>query len=660
VQFFRGGNVKHFFTGLFPFGGLGAGALGIVQSAAQLGDDEAQFLNLGGIDLDQAACADYELLTGAPSLQADLAKLTVEQLREFVGRRNEHFGLPFDRAPDFAFSSPPCKGFSRLMNSKKAATEKYQAMNRLVLQAMVLLCESWAKPPKLIAVENVPGIMSRGEKILVQVRQLLREYGFVFHEGVHDCGEVGGLAQHRRRFLMVARHEPQVRAFVHRPPKLRVRACGEVLEQLPVPGVTDEGGPMHVLPKLDWVNWVRLALIPAGGDWRDLPQQVQLGSAATAKNFKGRPGLYGVVDYDKPFPSIVAGMKPCAGSTPASVTDPRLFTPLKPGQDRREVFAKYDLRGWGDVARTVAGSGTNGGYGVADPRIGRHENKYRIEEWEKPTHTVIGSDRVGSGAMNVADPRGGAAMKANRGVLGVVDWGDPTGVIPGSSWPMNGRFSVADPRGPFHHTNKITDWEHPIGTITHSPAPSSGGGAVADPRWSNKYPVRGFDQPVRCLTGDTDVQAGAQSVADPRVNSGRNGFYGVIGWEDAFTTITGHGQHDNGSNSVADPRPKRPAAVPLIVSADGTWHRPISTLEMAALQEIPTVINGKPLVLAGTKVSGWRERIGNAVPRKAAVAIGNSMGKALLAAKLGTWFLSSDEIWVRRRDFYADPEGVAA
>jgi hypothetical protein len=29
------------------------------------------------------------------------------------------------------------------------------------------------------------------------------------------------------------------------------------------------------MAKISWLNWVRLALIPAGGDWRDLPKAIE-------------------------------------------------------------------------------------------------------------------------------------------------------------------------------------------------------------------------------------------------------------------------------------------------------------------------------------------------------------------------------------------------
>jgi hypothetical protein len=49
----------------------------------------------------------------------------------------------------------------------------------------------------------------------------------------------------------------------------RIRGVGEVIGPLPLPGAP-AGGPMHKLPNLSVMNWIRLALIPSGGDWRDL------------------------------------------------------------------------------------------------------------------------------------------------------------------------------------------------------------------------------------------------------------------------------------------------------------------------------------------------------------------------------------------------------
>ena len=85
----------------------------------------------------------------------------------------------------------------------------------------------------------------------------------------------------------------------------------------------------------------------------------------------------------------------------------------------------------------------------------------------------------------------------------------------------------------------------------------------------------------------------------------------------------------------------------MIRSLDGTWHRPFTTLELAALQGLiePT----EHLELAGLSDSDWRERIGNAVPPPASEAIAGVMGTTLLLAWTGeTFALGSTPIWVRQ------------
>lgn len=506
------------FTSGFLFCGLGAGALGFLRSCAQLGGATARFRSLGGVDIDPEACADFEMLTGSPALCADLATLTPGELRGAWGNRR----------PDVIFSSPPCKGFSGLLSNRVAQSEKYQALNRLVLQGLFLACETWSEPPPLIVLENVPRIQSRGAHLLRQVRQLLAGYGYVFHEGTHDCGEIGGLAQHRRRYLLVARRPADVPSFVYQPPRQRVKAIGEVLEKLPLP--EDPGaGPLHTLPRLSWLTWLRLALIPAGGDWRDLPRVVPEGA------------------------------------------------------ERRSVWARCDVRGWYQSARTVAGEGSNGGFDVVALRSPSRPNLFGVRGWDQPALTVTGSASVSgsNGAAAVADPR---IPEWHKGILGVRQWNEPSGTVTGSAAPSRGAFALADPR----------------------------------------------ELALGCAP--------------------RAGAYGVLSWEEAARTITGSMAIDNGRAAVADPRPPGDHRYPIIIAADGTWHRPLTPLELAALQGIPTVIYGRPLELAGRRRSGWIERIGNAVPVGAAQAIGDQLLRALLAAALETWTLGSTPIWVQEEE----------
>ena len=83
-----------------------------------------------------------------------------------------------------------------------------------------------------------------------------------------------------------------------------------------------------------------------------------------------------------------------------------------------------------------------------------------------------------------------------------------------------------------------------------------------------------------------------------------------------------------------------------IQALDGTWHRPFTTLELAALQSL--FDPEERFELDGLSDQAWRERIGNAVPSDAAKAIGEVMGTTLLLAMSGeTFMLSAQPIWVR-------------
>jgi site-specific DNA-cytosine methylase len=266
---------------LHLFCGLGGGAKGFNRGSARVGNMEAHFRCVGGIDIDAAAIRDFDRMSGAKGTLLDLfdreqyqafhgvappqgwTEATTEDIRRAAGNENPHI----------VFMSPPCKGFSGLLSERKSASEKYQALNRLTVRGVFLMLEAFSDSlPELVLLENVPRIQTRGRHLLDQITRLLRVYGYTVAETTHDCGELGGLAQSRKRFLMVARLAAKVPSFLYEPVKRPLRAVGEVLERLPLPG-DPRGGPMHLLPNLQWKTWVRLAFVEAGSDWRSLNKQ---------------------------------------------------------------------------------------------------------------------------------------------------------------------------------------------------------------------------------------------------------------------------------------------------------------------------------------------------------------------------------------------------
>lgn len=535
--------------------GIGGGAKGFNKANPRVGITQAKFRCLGGIDVDASAIRDFNRLAGVAGTVMDL--FTREQYIAFHGKEppagwREMGPVDIRRAagserPNIVFISSPCKGASGLLSEKKSQTAKYQALNELTLRCVWLMCEAWGDDPvDLIVFENVPRLATRGRHLLDQIDQLLQSYGYATADTTHDCGELGALAQSRKRFLKVARHIEKVPPFLYEPERKRLRAVGDVLGRMPFPG--DAGsGPMHRIPRLQWKTWVRLAFVEAGSDWRSL-------------------------------------------------------------------------------------------------------NKLAVENGHLKDYLIV--------------------PEMHRGMLGVNAWDEPTGVIPSRAGPNNGKFSVADPRfdsGKYDCGQYgLCGWGESMGAVINVKSPGQGMFAVQDPRsttgfaGAGKYLVTPFDSPAGTVIGGSTTGQGAFAVADPR--SAMNdrvagdsyltgGHFGVVSWDGIAGAVSASAGYDNGRWSVADPRiDTLPAlnekTVAMIRALDGTWHRPFTTLELAALQSL--IEPEEYLLLDGMNDSVWREHIGNLVPPDAAEAIAGVMGTTLLLAWLGeTFVLGSTPIWVR-------------
>lgn len=614
--------IRHFHL----FCGLGGGARGFNRGRAEVGNMRAKFRCIGGIDSDPAAAQDFARLTGTRATCRDL--FDREQYVAFHGCEPAADWMeagPDDirraagnERPHIIFLSAPCKGFSGLLSEQKSKSEKYQALNRLTLRGIWLALEAWPdNPPELIIFENVPRIATRGRQLLDRIGAMLRAYGYAVAETTHDCGEIGGLAQSRKRFLLVARHVAKVPAFLYEPPKRPLRAVGEILGRMPLPG-DPAGGPMHNVPRLKWKTWVRLAFVEAGSDWRSLNRlRVVDGKLA---------------DY--------------------------LLVP-----DHRNDF--LGVNAWADPSGTITGDARphKGKFAVADPRFEGHLKfqQYGVKRWTDSSIAVTGQCAPGQGPISIADPRVEGVIRSST--YGVNTWDRHVGTIQGEPYPSNGAFAVADPRpsGPpkFSNEYRIVKWDQSCQAVTSA---HGTGNCIADPRppappadrnLYGKYPVADWKDNAGAVIGGDD--AGAYAVADPRCmdrEKGDNyltgGHYGVVPWENPAYSVSGAACHDNGPWSVADPRipEANDNLICVIRSLDNTWHRPFTTLELAALQSL--VDPDELFALEGTSDGSKRERIGNAVPPQAAQAIANLMGETILRSMAGESFaLSAMPVWVQ-------------
>lgn len=532
---------------------IGGGAAGFNEAEARVENVRARFECAGGIDVDPLRIRNFDMMTGARGTVMDLfsreqyvayhGHLPPEDWREAVP---DDMRRAFGGDVDVIFASPPCRGLTSLLNPKLVTTARYQALNQLTVRSVMLAVEAFRDSLKIFLLENVPGLGTKGRGLLQQIIAVLHNAGYSVAEDVHDCGEVGGLAQHRKRFLLVARHMERVPPFLYQPRRQRMKTLGEVIGSLPMPG-DPAAGPMHRIPDLAWKTWKRLAFVEPGRDWKSLS------------------GL-----------EVVDG----------------------------------HLRDWGIAP---IGSAAAELVGNPTPARGPHNQVLGVRQWDAATGTVTGASRPMNGAFSVADPR--YRGQRGRSTFGVRSMNERSGAITGSTGPTNGSFSIADDRP-----------DHDGGLPTYAIVPISAGARIASPLPTGnrggrgKYRVTALDDQAGTVIASSTTGEGAYAVADTS----------------AWPVAPGEGvlPHDD----------KR--GVVRIIARDGTYHRPLTCLELCALQDlIPAEMAGKPFVLHGSETD-QRQFIGDAVPPGAARQMAETILSSLLAAELGHRFImSSEKIW---------------
>lgn len=596
------------------FCGSGYKTLGLLRARSRAG---SKFVSVGAFDLDPVACADFELLTGAMAQVVDLGVIESWELAKRC-----------EGVPDFVVMSPPCKGFSGCLPESLSKSDKYESLNRLAHRAVKLAIDAWL--PKVLLMENVPRMLSRGKKWLDKITKLLRKHRYEVDLEPHDCGEWGGLAQKRERLLLVARQRSACPSHLLRPPNLGLRPMASVLWQLPppVPG-SSTGGPHHRLPKINRLNWLRLATIPAGQDWRSIPERVHMVDAdprmgGDAKN--RQTGFYGVCASDGPSHTVIAHAR--AGNNGwASVTDPRLGE-----RSTRQ----------------------NGGFGVGDG--------------DRPGHAVMAEGSVRNTWSSISDPRLGCSPRS--GTMGVSDTGEPARTVIGHADVHNSTAAVADPRSECVRREGsigVSDPARPYPTsVIGHPKIENNPSSVADPRLDysprrDSYGVQATSKPSKVVRGEASIRQSPTSIADDRPL-----------FAPTHELVAGQlwtGDRDawvRGDFWLVGPPVKitkgARGGYMIVRAPDNTVHRPMTTAELILLQGGPVWHRpGDPTELEIGDPSGqWvqmsgpdslvREHVGNAVPPATAQAFGAVILELLDLGASEVFTLSSAGIWVRERD----------
>lgn len=276
-----------------------------------LGLKKAGFEVIAGIELNPEIAKTYKA-------NHRKTKLLIKDIREVIGK--EILKLTGRCEIDLVAGCPPCQGFSQL-------TEKYKRQdprNDLVLEMGRIVAEI---KPKMVMMENVPGIVTKGKPILDKFLERLKKLGYWVNMGVLQMADYG-VPQSRRRFVLMAGKEFEVPL-----PKPTHSRKGDdkkglkswvplsaVIKNMPKPiklsYANQNGGPKkfnwHIIRDLQEISIQRLKAIKEGDNRLALPRNLR---PKCHKNKKaGFHNVYGRLSWNNVSSTITSGCTtPCMG-----------------------------------------------------------------------------------------------------------------------------------------------------------------------------------------------------------------------------------------------------------------------------------------------------------------------------------------------------------
>ncbi|EME0896010.1 DNA cytosine methyltransferase [Vibrio diabolicus] len=307
-----------------------------------LGLERAGLKPLLGVELDKYAAQTYSSNFGHPCLNADISKVSGNELIELAGD-----------TPDLLAGGPPCQGFSTV-GKRNRADER----NHLVWEFIRIASEI---KPKIVMIENVLGL--KDMNFVEEIEKALFEIGYKTTHHVFTSADYG-VPQLRRRVVFIGSRE----GFIFNKPKPIVMkhnyisvedAIGDLPELMP----SEEAKQYNCEPKTDYQRLMRgdcdvlvghkaskhddklvkaISFIPDGGSRKSIPDEFQPTS--------GFHNSYSRLNSKEPAVAITQNMSKPSGTRCIHPKQNRGLTPRE-GARLQSFPDSFEFKGTGTAIR---------------------------------------------------------------------------------------------------------------------------------------------------------------------------------------------------------------------------------------------------------------------------------------------------------------------